>query len=313
VKLLSEPLQGIRTTVNHYKRQDVFKCVQQAHARFENKVSVYHVLKEKGCYPRGCIYFMWKCRKLNKGRSCPRKFKHVGRKCFGCKEFYDEKVINCPEVALSDEEFSKFMRDLGEFETWLEDLKGIEVNFSGTIYSVKPKMRQVVQGNRGHIVLNGFVLIFREAFFDLVKFEDLCYLTISKGLQAKYRFSKGDKIDFYARVSVDRGRLILKRPNRIEIDERGEGETWSWDKALVAARTASPIPYQLEKCFACDRGCLLDTIERTNAGDRHKRQLFCLEGIKNPMLCDAWPKFAGFLPPNCNHARLISDDTSHGV
>ena len=313
MKLLSEPLQGIRTTVNHYKRQDVFKCVQQAHARFENKVSVYHVLKEKGCYPRGCIYFKWKCRRLNKGRSCPRKFKHVGRKCFGCKEFYDEKVINCPEVALSDEEFSKFMRDLGEFETWLEDLKGIEVNFSGTIYSVKPRMRQVVQGNRGHIALNGFVLTFREAFFDLVKFEDLCYLTISKGLQAKYRFSKGDKIDFYARVSVDRGRLIMKRPNRIEIDERGEGETWSWDKALVAARTASPIPYQLEKCFACDRGCLLDTIERTNAGDRHKRQLFCLEGIKNPMLCDAWPKFAGFLPPNCNHARLISDDTSHGV
>ena len=313
MKLLSEPLQGIRTTINHYKRQDVFKCVQQAHARFENKVSVYHVLKEKGCYPRGCIYFKWKCRKLNKGRSCPRKFKHVGRKCFGCKEFYDEKVINCPEVALSDEEFSKFMRDLGEFETWLEDLKGIEVNFSGTIYSVKPRMRQVIQGNRRHIALNGFVLIFREAFLDLVKFEDLCYLTISKGLQAKYRFSKGDKLDFYARVSVDRGRLILNRPNRIEIDERGEGETWSWDKALVAARTASPIPYQLEKCFACDRGCLLDTIERTNAGDHHKRQLFCLEGIKNPMLCDAWPKFAGFLPPNCHHASLISEDTSHGA
>jgi len=285
VKLLTGHLEMVRTTINHYKRQDVFKCVQQAHARFENKVSVFHVLKEKGCYPRGCIYFNWRCRKLNKGRSCPRKFKHVGRKCFGCKEFYDEKVMNCPEVILSDEEFSKFMRDLGEFETWLGSLKGTEVNLSGTIYSVKPKMRHVIQGKRGRIELNGFVLIFREAFFDLVKFEDLCYLTISKGLQAKYRFSKGDKVDLYARVSVDRGRVILKRPNRIEIDERGEGETWSWDKALVAARTASPIPYQLEKCFACDRGCLLDTIERTDAGERYKRQLFCLEGIKDPHSC----------------------------
>lgn len=285
MKLLTGHLEMVRTTINHYKRQDVFKCVQQAHARFENKVSVFHVLKEKGCYPRGCIYFNWRCRKLNKGRSCPRKFKHVGRKCFGCKEFYDEKVMNCPEVILSDEEFSKFMRDLGEFETWLGSLKGTEVNLSGTIYSVKPKMRHVIQGKRGRIELNGFVLIFREAFFDLVKFEDLCYLTISKGLQAKYRFSKGDKVDLYARVSVDRGRVILKRPNRIEIDERGEGETWSWDKALVAARTASPIPYQLEKCFACDRGCLLDTIERTDAGERYKRQLFCLEGIKDPHSC----------------------------
>ena len=285
MKLLNEPLQGVRTTINHYKRQDVFKCVQQAHARFENKVSVFHVLKEKGCYPRGCIYFNWRCRKLNKGRSCPRKFKHVGRKCFGCKEFYDEKVINCPEVLLSDDEFSKFMRDLGEFETWLGTVKGTEINLSGTIYSVKPRMRHVIQGKRRHIELNGFVTIFREAFIDLVKFEDPCYLTISKGLQAKYRFSKGDKVDLYARVSVDRGRLILKRPNRIEIDERGEEETWSWDKALVAARTASPIPYQLEKCFACDRGCLLDTIERTHMGERFKRQLFCLEGIKDPHYC----------------------------
>jgi hypothetical protein len=285
VRLLTEDLQIVRTTINHYKRQDVFKCVQQAHARFENKVSVYHVLKEKGCYPQGCIYFNWRCRKLNKGRSCPRKFRHVGRKCFGCKEFYDEKVINCPEVLLSDEDFSKFMRDLGEFETWLHGLRGIEANLSGTISSVKPQMRQIIHGKRGRIELHGFILIFREAFIDLTKFEDLCYLVISKGLQAKYRFSRGDKVDLYARVSVDRGRLILKRPNRIEIEERGNGETWSWDKALVVARTAHPIPYQLEKCFACDRGCLLDTIEKTNAGERFKRQLFCLEGIKNPGLC----------------------------
>ncbi len=285
MKLLREPLQGVRTTINHYKRQDVFKCVNQAHAGFENKVSVYHVLKEKGCYPRGCIYFNWRCRKLNKGRTCPRKFKHVGRKCFGCREFFDEKVINCPVVLLSDEEYSIFMRDLEGFETWLNSLKGIEVNLSGTIYSVKPSMRHVVQGKRHRIELNGFMIIFREAFIDLVRFEDLCYLTISKRLQEKYRFSKGDKVDLYARVSVDRGRLIFKRPNRIEIDERGEGETWSWDKALVAARTASPIPYQQDKCFACNRGCLLDTIERTRIGERFKRKLFCLEGIRDPHYC----------------------------
>jgi len=285
VKSLTGHFQGVRTTINHYKRQDVFRCVQQAHARFENRVSVYHVLKEKGCYPRGCIYFNWRCRKLNKGLSCSRKFKHVGRKCFGCKEFYDEKVINRPEIVLSDEEFSQFMRNLGEFETWLKSLKATEVNLSGTIYSVKPSMKNIIHGKRNRIELNGFVLIFREAFIDLTKFEDLCYVTISKRAQSKYRFSKGDKVDLYARVSLDRGRLILRRPNRIEIDERGGGEIWSWEKALVAARTATHIPYQLEKCFACDRGCLLDAIERTNAGERHKRQLFCLQGIKDPGHC----------------------------
>jgi len=222
---------------------------------------------------------------LNKGRSCPRKFKHVGRKCFGCKEFYDEKVINRPELLLSHEEFSKFMRDLADFETWLNSLKGIEVNLCGTIYSIKPRMRQFLHGKRRSVELSGFVVTFREAFIDLVNFEDLCYLTIGKGLQAKYRFSKGDKVDLYARVSLDRGRLIFKRPNRIEIDERGLGGAWSWEEALVAARTASAIPYQLEKCFACERGCLLDTIERTNTGERHKRQLFCLEGMRDPQSC----------------------------
>ena len=285
MKSLTGHFKGVRTTINHYKRQDVFRCVQQAHARFENRVSVYHVLKEKGCYPRGCIYFNWRCRKLNKGLSCSRKFKHVGRKCFGCKEFYDEKVINRPEIVLSDEEFSQFMRNLGEFETWLKSLKATEVNLSGTIYSVKPSMKNIIHGKRNRIELNGFVLIFREAFIDLTKFEDLCYVTISKRAQSKYRFSKGDKVDLYARVSLDRGRLILRRSNRIEIDERGGGEIWSWEKALVAARTATHIPYQLEKCFACDRGCLLDAIERTNAGERHKRQLFCLQGIKDPGHC----------------------------
>lgn len=222
---------------------------------------------------------------MNKGRSCPRKFKHVGRKCFGCKEFYDEKVINRPEALFPDGEFSKFMRDLAEFETWLDSLRGIEVNVSGIIHSVKPGMRQFLHGKRHSIELSGFVVIFREAFIDLTKFEDLCYLTIGKGLQAKYRFSKGDKLDLYARVSLDRGRLIFKRPNRIEIDERGLGGAWSWEEALVAARTASPISYQMERCFACERGCLLDTIEMTNAGERHKRQLFCLEGTRDPRYC----------------------------
>jgi len=285
VRVLTDHLTKVRTTVNHFKRQDVFKCVQQAHAQFDNKVSVYHVLKEKSCYPRGCIYFIWRCRKLNKGRSCPRKFTHVGRKCFGCREFYDEKVINRPEVLLPDEEFSKFTKELAEFEGWLNSLKGTEVNFSGTVYSVKLSMKHVIRGNQGYVELNGFMLVFREAFFDFVKLEDLCYLSVGKGLQGRYRFSKGDKIDLYARVSVDRGRLILKRPNRIEILERGNGETWTWDRALVAARTATPIPYKLEKCFACERGYLLDTIERINGGERKKRQLFCLEGIKNPRSC----------------------------
>ena len=126
-----------RTIINHYKRHDIFKCVHQSHVNFEHRVSVYHVLKEKQCYPEGCIYFNWRYRLLNKGKSCPRKFKHVGKNCFNCKDFYDEKEIFKPELLLSEEEYQIFIRKLNQFEDWLEELRGKDIEFSGIINSLK--------------------------------------------------------------------------------------------------------------------------------------------------------------------------------
>ncbi|MDH7501060.1 MAG: hypothetical protein QHH30_11840, partial [candidate division NC10 bacterium] len=64
---------------NLYKRMDVFRCSQDGHEHFESAVSVYHVLRERRCYPEGCIYFLWRCRHPLREKGCPRGFHHVGR------------------------------------------------------------------------------------------------------------------------------------------------------------------------------------------------------------------------------------------
>jgi len=277
--LFKQPLS--KTIINHYKRHDIFKCVHQSHIRFEHKVSVYHVLKAKQCYPQGCLYFNWRCRKLNKGKSCPRKFKHVGRNCFNCKEFYDEKEIYIPELLLREEEYQKFVRELNMFEYWLEDLNGKEVSFSGIINSVKPSFYKKV-GRRDHqLSFDGFLINFKEGYINLDHFKDFVYVKVSSKIQDRYNFCKGDKINFYSRLNEHYGRIVLNRINRIDIDEKANNEIWTEKKAQIAKKTGTIIPVQYEKCLNCDRGSLLDI----TTDSKRYRMLFCLEGIRDPQYC----------------------------
>ena len=77
--------------INPYKRTDIFRCKYPAHARFEHQVSTYHVLRVKNCFPQGCLSFKWRCELMDKGKRCIKGFKFIGKKCFGCRFFYDEK------------------------------------------------------------------------------------------------------------------------------------------------------------------------------------------------------------------------------
>ncbi len=134
--------------VNQYKRQDVFRCSHKAHFRFEKSVSVYHVLKEKKCFPEGCIWFLWKCHLLNKGNSCPKGYQHVGRNCFSCKNYFEEKINYQPEILLNEEQHKRFKQELEEFEEWLNTSAGKWVEFSGEVFSVKPHFRRIRYGKK---------------------------------------------------------------------------------------------------------------------------------------------------------------------
>lgn len=270
-----------KTIINQYKRHDIFKCVHQSHVNFEHRVSVYHVLKERKCYPEGCIYFNWRCRLLNKGKTCSKKFKHVGKNCFNCKEFYDEKEIFKPKLLLDKVEYQKFTRDLSLFEDWLEDLRGKEIDFSGTINSLKPSFHKNDNRRNTSLSFDGFLINFKKGYINLDYFNDIVYAKISSKMQHRYNFCKGDKVNFYARFNENEGRIILTRLNRIEIEKKADDETWTESKAHLAKRTGTIIPVQYEKCLNCDKGSLLDIV----SDSKRKRVLFCLEGIRDPQFC----------------------------
>ena len=48
LEMLSPPP---RELINQYKRRDVFRCSHESHLHFKSAVSVFHVIKEKKCYP----------------------------------------------------------------------------------------------------------------------------------------------------------------------------------------------------------------------------------------------------------------------
>lgn len=274
----------VKCQINQYKRGDVFVCRQEGHGAFNYRVSVYHVLKEKQCYPYGCISFSWRCNRFTKGLSCPRGYHRVGRMCFGCRFFIDEKINHRPQVLLSPEDFRVFQGQLQEFENWVEGLRGREVNFSGTVFSVKPNVILDPSRHR-RITFHGFLVVFREGFVDLIHLKDFCYLRVSGRVQEKYRFRPGDRLDFFARFAEDRGRIILVGVNRVEIDDRAEGFWWNGSRARVALQTGRMVDGQPERCLACKNGCLVDAKPSRQMVPAVRRRLFCLAGVRNPKEC----------------------------
>lgn len=272
--------------LNQYKRQDVFRCTHETHMHFNNTVSVYHVLKKKKCYPQGCIYFKWKCKKLNKGEPCPRKYKHVGRICTNCRYFYDVKVIKRPEVILPQKDFEQFLKDLKVFENWLNENRGRLVEFSGVINSIKPQYSLRKDTKRNFIHFDGFILNFLEGSINLKLFHDFIYVTASSKIQRKFRFAKADSVNFSGYFGVENGSIVLQKIRSIEVLKRGEPCFWTESRARVVQRTGSILRHQLDKCYACDKGTLLSIkSEKKALNEESRRKMFCLEGVEEPEWC----------------------------
>lgn len=271
--------------INQYKRLDVFSCNYESHAKFENKVSVYHVLKVKKCYPQGCIYFKWKCKLINKGKRCIKGYNYIGKNCFGCSYYYDIKVHSQPIIKLSQEKYQEFLEELQLFEDWLDEVVNNTVNFWGKIDVVKPRFSKMASSARNNLNLNGFTLIFREAYFDNTHFNDLCYAVISPERQQRLKFAAGDEVEFRATVELDRGRILLKRLRNVDFINRAQNHVWTYSDALVAKRTATFFEKQPAKCLTCAYGVLIDVYDQSHTKHTKRRELFCLKGVKDPELC----------------------------
>lgn len=273
-----------RNLRNAYKRTDLFHCVYTPHHRFEDDVSVFHVLVNRQCFPSGCVQFRWRCKQFDKGQSCPRGYQFIGRKCQGCKFYYEKKESYNSELKVGPEEYEAFKRELSDWESWLEEVKGREMEFRGTIHTVKPHMKAFEGANRHHLRFVGWLLSFREAIIGYDKLADPVYVHVSRSQMGRHGFAAGMEVDGLGTFELDRGRPLLRRFHRVEV-LAGTAVVSSETEAHVAAASGTTFTPAPEKCMLCERGVLVDVEgEKTRPGNPN-RCLLCLEGIKAPGDC----------------------------
>jgi hypothetical protein len=278
---------------NLYKNMDIFRCIHESHRGFKNKISVYHILKEKACYPQGCIYFRWKCKQLNKKKSCHRGYSHVGRKCFGCRDFYEEKIHNYPELQIPPEKYKEFRRELEDFEDWLEEYRYKSVDFSGEVAAVKPHFINKVYPKTSFLSFRGFIVVLKDVFLDRIHFEDPVYLLITNNYFRRLALGTNARIEGSGNIHIDLGRLTLQKVRRVEILEKGESAYWNEESIQLARETATEFPEQPEGCVQCSMGALVDVEYNRDHHSSSGRKLFCLKGISDYRDCYVRADYCG--------------------
>ncbi len=271
--------------INQYKRLDVFRCSQEAHRHFKGRVSVYHVMKEKGCFPQGCIYFDWHCVLMEKGSRCIHGYQYTGKNCKGCTYFMEEKIHLQPELLLTKTDYEIFLDQLEDFENWLEDIRFRRRNIAGQVSQVKPWYEQALYPRGGHIKLRGYLIVIKEGFIGNCHIEDTFYIRISEGLMKSHSFVPKMKFEMNGEIREDRGRIVIHRPQRIEVTKPGWGKPLTREHALVAAKTATLMLDQPDQCLACRWGALIDVIDRKERDEKRYRRLYCLKSIAKPEGC----------------------------
>ena len=271
--------------INQYKRRDVFRCSQEAHHGFEGRVSVFHVLKEKECYPQGCLYFLWHCVLKEKGARCIHGYRFVGKNCKGCTYFEEEKVHLQPTLLLDAEAYEAFQSELEDFETWLDGVRFRRVAVGGRIKGIKPWVEVRRERGTNRLRLMGYLLVFRRGFIGMTSFEDTFYVRVSEGVMRTHGFVPKMKLEMTGEVREDRGRIIIHRPRKIEIVKKGWGHPWTREQALVVVKTATLMNGQPDHCLACRWGVLADVTDVQDREEKRSRNLYCLKGISDPERC----------------------------
>lgn len=274
---------------NLYKRRDIFCCDQEAHKEFNGRVSVYHVLKEKKCYPQGCIYFIWHCILLQKGQRCIKGYNYVGKNCKGCTYYNEEKIHLQPSLSISNEAYNQFLEEFEAFESWLGKHEYRQVPVAGRIRTIKPWFERRIQSGETHTRVHGYILVIKNGYIGTDWFRDTLYIRVSEGLMQKYRFVPKMKLELRGELREDRGRIVIHKPKQIEVIKPGWGRPFTKDRALVGLKTGSTLDVQSDQCLDCRWGALIDVHDQAKRQERRYRQLHCSKGVPDPVVCPYGP------------------------
>ena len=286
---------------NLYKRQDVFRCFHADHRRFGHVVSPWHVLREKECFPEGCLSTRFRCARLLKGARCPRRFRRAGPRCEPCPSLMDEKVMYRPEVALPEAGWGDFRSGLERFRFWLRGMEGRSVSFYGKVEAVKPCLHHIFEERRSHLLFHGWIVAFPDGWLGTDRFLDRFYLYMPKGRQRRLGLAPGEEVEGAALLDLPEGRMVLHHPAHIEIAHKGEERAPDEGGVLLGLRQGRAFRNQEELCFACPRGVLASVVNESGLPGLPRRELFCLEGYPSPAEC-AHGVFSAIALERCHHA-----------
>lgn len=265
-----------------FKQNNIFVCKHDTHKHFLNKMSVYHIMEERKCFPDGCVYFKWKCRILAKKKKCHRNFSVVGKYCFSCKYFYEEKIHQFPQMVADGKFKDNFFEEYDDFRDWISSIEKKQVLCEGNIDSVVPDFFVKNEAGKYILGLKGFLVIFKEGFINNKHFEDTFYLHVDSMHQNKIRFRKEDEIEFKAIVKQIGGRIELFYAKQINFFLRGQSKPLLRSDLLVSLNTATTFNDQPEKC----KQCAFSVIPKVwNSGNGKKRILICSKGIQDCEFC----------------------------
>ncbi len=289
---------------NLYKAAGLFTCRHPAHRRFGYEVSPYHIFCVKKCmpllqsmrgYPSGCVEFLWRCRTFEKGQACPRGFKHVGRGCFSCKQYHEDKVTFSPETTLQNGGLPIFIDRLREYQGWLSEMDGKLIEFVGTAESIMPHLAMYVESNRYSVEMDGFYASFAEGHIGRDTFADRLYLKLSTSQVERHRIAPGDRVECEAYFTESRGRIILRKPRKIEVARCGGRADISFSRALVGRATGKIIAGDIEYCTGCPFVSLVDIENNNRRTPTFYRRFYCLRGVDDSENCPV--RLSGLLPP----------------
>jgi len=278
---------------NMYKMPGIFICRHPRHRRFDYQVSPYHVIKEKRCLDEGCLQFVWKCRIYAKDFRCPRGFKHVGKDCFTCRHYDEDKIWRKPEAIIGENELVEFWRKLDDYRLWLSLNLDRKISFSGKISSVFPLLYMKRRGVGFGARASGFLIGFDRGYIGYVLYDDKIYLRTGGEFIKRWNPMAGDSLEFRATLKADRGRLILIRPSEIEMEssdrtgsdnENTGNKIITLSQAVVGASTGVIVEDSCAPCRGCNYGAFVefDTDQPQPAG---RRRFFCLRGVKTAATC----------------------------
>jgi len=256
---------------NMHKASGIFICRHPGHSKFDNRVSPYHVLRDKQCYQKGCVEFKWHCDIALKGKKCPRKYNFVGRNCSSCKYYREEKICRIPETLIDDQAMKRFLRDLDEYEFWLSNVTNKRVQFSGEIDTVFPHLRKEIDHKTAKMFLNGFLISFANGYIDDDLFDDRIYLRIGRTFLERFQPSTGDTLDFNSELQVDRGRLVLSKPRSLDITKSGDLPAIDYSKALVGKASGAIVTDDISLCHNCQYGAHLDIEQLRPRQEKYRR------------------------------------------